>query len=308
MDSRMRDGARNLLRRHEGFGETVLALAPAVVALCMIAAEVSQRAIDGLQASEVASLVTHASFERPTWTRCNASPRAALPGEVVTTCRQDNLLVPLRWTQVVLAGTSPQRVKSERAEIDGTGVRFFPETLGPLECTLTEEGQVVSEGREMTFARLGDVVLVRCGCATGRPRSTAWVLGLRKRPSRWACWLARTGGLLAVLGAVLAWLRRDEAWRLPWRIAVLDEGGSHRFSCGTPVHHGVPGRPSEVLVIVDNDREGDYRKGAAVRASRVETARTLAVAATRTARRRQITAWGFGTLACAMAVLAHTLR
>lgn len=308
MDSSTRHGERLSPRSREGFWSTVLTLAPAVVALCAIAAESSLRAIDCLPRSELSRWMARAVFDVPTFTRCTVSRRGASSREVVTTCRRDDLLVPLRWTQVVIVGTSPQRVKSERTEIDVAGVRFFPQTPVAPACVLTEDGRLVSEGRAMTLARVEDIMLVRCGRTTGPTLPTDWVLGLRQRPSRWSYWFVRMGTFLAVLAAVLAWVRRDDPWALPWRIATLDAGGSYRLSCGTPVDHDWPGNPPEVLVLVDDDREGHYRKGTMARASRAETPRSLEAVSDRFARRQRVTAWGLGMLACTLAVMAYGLR
>ncbi|MFO0603196.1 MAG: hypothetical protein U0324_08480 [Polyangiales bacterium] len=286
---------------------------PVAFALAGVVAEAAWPAFDVLPAAAFEGLARGASFAAaPAFTACRVAKGAwRARGETITTCDHAGLPSALRWTLVVRGGPNPQRVVSEREELDPHRARLFP-APGPRVCATVEAGgHVAHGGRSLTVARVGDATLLRCARGAGRAASVEWALGLRARPKRPAWVLALVGAMLAALAAAFARVRRDDPRALPWRVAALDAGGAHRLSCGTPVRHGVPGQPAEVLVVVaprGDGSDGGYREGDAAAAARAETAPSLDALAGCVERRNARVVAALGALACALVAAAHALR
>lgn len=313
LDSRAQHNARSAPSGVRDRARLALPLVPAAFALAGVVAEGAWPAFDVLPEAAFEGLARGASFAAaPAFTGCRVAKGAwRARGETVTTCDHTGLPPALRWTLVVRGGPNPQRVVSEREELDPHRARLFP-ALGPRVCATVEAGgHVAHGGRSLTVARVGDATLLRCSRGAGRAASVEWALGLRERPARPGWVLALVGAALATLAAAFARVRRDDPRSLPWRVAALDAGGAHRLSCGTPVRHGVPGQPAEVLVVVaprGDGSDGGYREGDAAEAARAETAPSLDALADCVERRNARVVVAVGALACALVAAAHALR
>lgn len=293
----------HLLRR-------ALPLAPAALSLAAFTVEVRQGAVDVLPAAEVARLARGATFAPRRLRDCRSSVGAEVGASRTTTCLLVGTTVPVRWTQVVRASPRAQQVIAEWDAPDEEGRRYAPPLDGGGRCALVLRGAPPSQqSRRMMVARApGGVTLLRCERGAAGASSPAWQMGLRERPRRAPWALALGASLLAALGALAAFARRRDPWRLPWRSACLDAHGVHRLDDGRAVQHAWPGSPTEVLVLPGERAEVAYRSPESVAAERVETPPSLDALAAQEGRRRAQVAAALGALGCALAAWAHLIR